>query len=116
VCAQEAEISTAQDMAHGLLLQAQAVRQAVVEAGAGYRALFAWLLALCRRIGEESPSAAARPLPFQQDPLAMATFLSCQFARDAIGPHLAQEVRPHRRTSEPDEVQKGMSSMERRRF
>ncbi len=89
-------MASAQDAAHGLLLHAQATGAAVLGAGVRYRGLFAWLLMLCRRLGEDAAAAAAggaaRRPGFQQDPIGMAAFLKGQFSHDTVRPHLSQEV------------------------
>lgn len=85
-------MTEAQGAAHGLLLQAQAAGSAVLQAGVHYRMLFAWLLTLCRRLGEDTAAVAARKPGFQHDPLAMAAFLKGQFSSDIILPQLDQKV------------------------
>ena len=78
--------------AHMLIVQAEALRLALVHAGARYRTLFAWLLTTARRMAEEDPSAAQRHA-FQMDAAALSEFLREQLFFDAIGPQLATAVR-----------------------
>ena len=78
--------------AHTLIVQAEALRLALVRAGARYRTFFAWLLTIARRMTEEDPAAAQRHA-FQTDAAALSEFLRGQLFSDAISPQLATAVR-----------------------
>lgn len=91
---QEAAVGEAAAAAQTLVLRAEALRRAVVDVGAHYRLLFAWMLTLCRRVNEDALPPGASPVAFQADPHALAAFLRGPFRRDAVGPQLSCEVLP----------------------
>ena len=89
---QEEVMGTAQATAHGLLLQGEAFRLALVKAGTDYRTLFAWLLTTIRSLNEDGVPNPQRPNRFQHEPLRISAFLQRQFTVDTIGSQLTTEV------------------------
>ena len=78
-------------LAHGAIIQAEALRLALVRAGVHYRALFAWLAVTVRRTSGEELTGCRNT--FQTDAAALSDFINRQLIRDAIGPQLSQTVR-----------------------
>ena len=78
-------------LAHGAIIQAEALRLALVRAGVHYRALFAWLAVTVQRTSGEELSGCRNA--FQTDAAALSDFIHRQLIRDAIGPQLSQTVR-----------------------
>ena len=78
-------------LAHGAIIQAEALRLALVRAGVHYRALFAWLAVTVRRTSGEELNGCRNA--FQTDAAALSDFIHSQLLRDAIGPQLTQTVR-----------------------
>ena len=78
-------------LAHGAIIQAEALRLALVQAGVHYRALFAWLAVTVRRTSGEELTGCRNT--FQTDAAALSDFINRQLIRDAIGPQLSQTVR-----------------------
>lgn len=85
-------MTAAQATAHGLLLQGEAFRLALVKAGTDYRTLFAWLLTTIRCLNEDGVPNPQRPNRFQHEPLRISAFLQRQFTVDSIGFQLSTEV------------------------
>ena len=77
-------------LAHGAIIQAEALRLALVRAGVHYRALFAWLAVTVRRTSGEELNGCRNT--FQTDAAALSDFIHRQLIRDAIGPQLTQTV------------------------
>jgi len=73
---------------HALILQAEALRLAVVGTGVQYRTLFAWLLTTVRRMSNDEPSAQRHH--FKMDAQALSEFTHGQLFHDSIGPQLQQ--------------------------
>ncbi|KAK9909067.1 hypothetical protein WJX75_006696 [Coccomyxa subellipsoidea] len=88
---QEAAVGEAAAAAQALVLRAEALRRAVVDVGAHYRLLFAWMLTLCRRLNEDALPPGTSPVAFRADPHALAAFIRGPFRRDAVGPQLSCE-------------------------
>ena len=78
-------------LAHGAIIQAEALRLALVRAGVHYRTLFAWLAVTVRRTSGEELSGCRNA--FQTDAAALSDFIHRQLLCDAIGPQLSQTVR-----------------------
>lgn len=100
---QEEAVAGALAEAHALIVQAEALRLALVTAGARYRALFAWLLTVVRRMSDSEPEAKKNQ--FRTDASGLSEFIHAQLLHDAIGPQL-QQVRgsPYSSEIEADAV------------